>query len=133
MVFVKFRARLDEVFKAYKFEQVTFEEVRRHAATDAAHRYGGLMAMLTAWCEENKVPYRGVPVGTVKKSFTGSGNASKDAMIAEAERRGFMPKDDNEADAIGIFDWALAQDVVAADDGPVEGERAAAPVDEEYA
>ena len=28
---------------------IWFEEVRRHAGTDAAHVYGGLMASLTSW------------------------------------------------------------------------------------
>jgi hypothetical protein len=36
---------------------VYFEEVRRHASTDSAHVYGGLMATLTAWCEHHKIPY----------------------------------------------------------------------------
>ena len=31
--------------------QVVYEEVRRHVATDAAHVYGGFMAVLTKWCE----------------------------------------------------------------------------------
>ena len=30
---------------------IWFEEVRRHAGTDAAHVYGGLMASLTSWGE----------------------------------------------------------------------------------
>jgi hypothetical protein len=45
---------------------IWFEEVRRHAGTDAAHVYGGLMATLTAWAELRGVPYAGVPVGTIK-------------------------------------------------------------------
>lgn len=107
MRFVKFRQRLNEMLQAYTPDMVIFEEVRRHASTDAAHVYGGLLAILSEWCEENSIPYSGVPVGTIKKNFTGKGNASKDLMIAEAERRGYEPIDDNEADAIAIFDWAL--------------------------
>lgn len=109
MVFVKFRQRLEEVRTAYGVTHVFYEEVRRHAGTDAAHRYGGLLATLTAWCEENKIPYQGVPVGTIKKNFTGNGNASKELMIAECERRGFVPKDDNEADAIALMDWSIKE------------------------
>ena len=40
---------------------IWYEEVRRHAGTDAAHVYGGLMATLTAWAELRGVPYQGVP------------------------------------------------------------------------
>ena len=86
---------------------IWFEEVRRHAATDAAHVYGGLMATLTAWAELRGVPYEGVPVGTIKRHATGKGNADKAAMIAAARARGFSPADDNEADAIAILFWAL--------------------------
>jgi hypothetical protein len=86
---------------------IFYEEVRRHAGTDAAHVYGGLMATLTAWAELRGVPYQGVPVGTIKKSATGKGNANKQAMIDAARARGFFPKDDNEADAIAILFWAI--------------------------
>ena len=86
---------------------IWFEEVRRHAATDAAHVYGGLMASLTSWAELRGVPYAGVPVGTIKKHATGKGNAPKAAMIAAARERGFSPADHNEADAIAILLWAI--------------------------
>jgi Holliday junction resolvasome RuvABC endonuclease subunit len=109
MRFVKFRGWLNEMSGAYPIDQVAFEEVRRHAATDAAHVYGGLMATLTAWCEERSIPYEAVPVGTIKKHWTGKGNADKAAMIAESERRGLSPADDNEADAQALFDFKFAQ------------------------
>ncbi|GAB4276748.1 MAG: hypothetical protein Kow0013_30310 [Pararhodobacter sp.] len=86
---------------------IWFEEVRRHAGTDAAHVYGGLMATLTAWAELRGVPYEGVPVGTIKKHATGRGNAPKQAMIAAVRARGFSPADDNEADAIALLLWAI--------------------------
>ena len=86
---------------------IWFEEVRRHAGTDAAHVYGGLMATLTAWAELRGVPYAGTPVGTIKRHATGKGNANKDAMLAAASARGFSPADDNEADAIALLLWAI--------------------------
>jgi hypothetical protein len=88
-------------------EAIWFEEVRRHAGTDAAHVYGGLMASLTSWGELRGVPYQGVPVGTIKRHATGKGNAPKQAMIDAARKRGFSPTDDNEADAIAILLWAI--------------------------
>ena len=104
MRFVKFRGHLNETFNAYRFERVVYEEVRRHAGTDAAHIYGGLQATLTAWCEEKSIPYQGVPVGTIKKFATGKGNASKDAMIDAVGRRwGLITDDANEADAFALF------------------------------
>jgi Holliday junction resolvasome RuvABC endonuclease subunit len=103
MRFVRFRQWLDDLQVAYRIDRIAFEEVRRHAGTDAAHVYGGLMATLQAWAEDNRTPYEGIPVGTIKKSFCGSGNASKDAMIAEAVKRGFAPATHDEADAIALW------------------------------
>ena len=86
---------------------IWFEEVRRHAGTDASHIYGGLMATLTAWAEQRDIPYEGVPVGTIKRHATGKGNAPKEAMIAAARAQGFSPADDNEADAVALLLWAI--------------------------
>jgi len=108
MRFVRFANWLTDMASADPFDQVAFEEVRRHAGTDAAHVYGGLMATLTAWCEARGVPYQGIPVGTIKKHWTGKGNASKDDMTDAAKRRGLSPIDDNEADALAIFSFVTA-------------------------
>lgn len=102
MRYLRFSRWLDEI-GADGLGGIWFEEVRRHAATDAAHVYGGLMATLTAWAELRGIPYEGVPVGTIKKHATGKGNANKDAMIAAARARGFNPADDNEADALALL------------------------------
>lgn len=90
-------------------DYVAYEEVRRHAGTDAAHVYGGFMAHLTAWCEHHKIPYEAIPVGTIKKDATGKGNASKDDMIAAMKAKGHNPEDDNEADAIALLYYAINQ------------------------
>ncbi len=103
--FVNWLTKLDQL--AGPIATIWFEEVRRHAGTDAAHVYGGLMATLTAWAEMRGVPYQGVPVGTIKKHAAGKGNASKAMMIEAARARGYRPTDDNEADAIAILHWAL--------------------------
>ena len=90
---------------------VVFEEVRRHAGTAASHAYGGYLAHLTAWCEANGIPYQGVPVGTIKRHVTGKGNADKAAVIEAVRRLGFSPADDNEADALALLHWAIAQGI----------------------
>jgi crossover junction endodeoxyribonuclease RuvC len=109
MRYLKLRRKLDEMHATKPITEVVFEEVRRHAATDAAHVYGGLLGILTAWCEENTVPYRGVPVGTIKKFATTKGNAPKEQMIAAVRSWGYEPIDDNEADAIALFRLALTE------------------------
>lgn len=103
MRYLRFRQWLAEIQTSTQFDAVYFEEVRRHVGTDAAHVYGGLLATLTAFCEENNIAYAGVPVGTIKKHITGKGNAKKDMMIKAVTSRGHNPQDDNEADAIGIM------------------------------
>jgi len=108
MRYLRFRSWLDQLaHDAGAISAIHFEEVRRHAATDAAHVYGGLLATLTAWAEVAGVAYQGVPVGTIKRFATGKGNANKDAMLAYVRARGFTPADDNEADAIAILLWAI--------------------------
>ncbi len=109
MRFVKFRHALHDLHKGGAITQVYFEEVRRHAGTDAAHVYGGLLAILTEFCEERSIPYSGVPVQTIKRSWTGKGNASKDDMIRVAVEHGYDVTDDNEADAIAILHHATQE------------------------
>ena len=110
MRYLKFEKWLGEMPKP---SQVVFEEVRRHRGTDAAHVYGGLLAVLTKWCEANSIPYQGVPVGTIKKSFTGNGNAGKNLMITEAKKRGYKPADDNEADALGLLHYWIEEGILS--------------------
>jgi hypothetical protein len=87
---------------------IYYEEVRRHAGTDAAHIYGGLMATLSSWAELRGVPYQGVPVGTWKRSTCGKGNAKKEDVVEAMRARGFNPSGADEADALAILHWAIA-------------------------
>jgi crossover junction endodeoxyribonuclease RuvC len=108
MVFLRFRAWLQEVDEtAGGIGAMYFEEVRAHRGVIAAQSYGAFLGHLTAWAEMFKIPYRGVPVGTIKRHITGRGNADKDAVIAVVRALGFDPFDDNEADALALLDWAL--------------------------
>ena len=56
----------------------------------------------------NKIPYEGVPVGTIKRHITGKGNATKEEVIAAVRAKGLSPVDDNDADALALLDWAIA-------------------------
>lgn len=106
MRYLRFQRWLADVARD-GLQEIVFEEVRRHAATDAAHVYGGLLGVLTAWCESRNIPYRGIPVGTIKKFWAGKGNASKEEMCWEAVHRGFPPEDDNHADALALLHFAM--------------------------
>lgn len=104
MRYLRFERWLDEMLDlSGGLGAVYFEEVRGHKGTSAAHIYGGLLAVLTKWCEVRAIPYQGVPVGTIKKHATGKGNAGKEQVIAAVREWGFAPRDDNEADALALF------------------------------
>ncbi len=103
MQFLKFKRWLDELHAMTALTEIVFEEVRRHKGTTAAHVYGGFLSHLTAWGEENEVPYESVSVGTIKRAWTGNGSASKDLMMLVCKKHGFDPADDNEADAIALL------------------------------
>jgi crossover junction endodeoxyribonuclease RuvC len=105
MRFVRLRKLLDEFGP---LDRIVFEEVRAHRGTDAAHIYGGIIAVIMAWCEEHGTPYEGIPVGTIKKHATGKGNSKKDAMVAAAKQRWpDFDGDDNEADARWMLDFVF--------------------------
>lgn len=91
-----------------KWDLVVYEEVHMHIGVEAAHVYGGLVAILQSFCLERGIEYRGVGVGTIKKHATGKGNAKKDAMISAAIK--MYPSiniiDDNQADALCLLHYA---------------------------
>lgn len=102
--YVEFRRKLRDLLDAFPGAEVRYEDVARHAGTQAAHTYGGLRAGLFEVCDTVSRPYAGIPVGTIKATATGKGNANKEAMIAAANAR-WAPHtviDDNESDALWI-------------------------------
>lgn len=101
--FLKFRAWLRDQFESVKPEKVVYEEVMRWSSGAAAKCYCGLLAILQMECESRGVPCAGVHVGTIKKSATGKGNATKEQMIQAAKNLGYNPQDDNEADALHLL------------------------------
>lgn len=94
---------------------VAFEDVAFMVSVRQAHVYGGLRAIVeTAACDTGAVCVP-VPVATIKKHATGSGKADKAAMIRAARRAGHEPKDDNEADALALLDYAATHKLVERD------------------
>ena len=113
MRFLRARKLFREAVALFKPGIVVYEEVRMHMGVDAAHIYGGIVAVITSECEahEPPIPYRGMHFAQVKKLATGKGNAKKDAMIAAAQARwpGHEFEDDNEADARWIAETAALE------------------------
>jgi len=103
MGYLRFRRWLDELrLSTNGVTEVLYEEIRAHRGTLAAQIYGAFLGHLQAWCESRAV-------ATIKRHVTGRGNADKEAVIAAVRALGFDPADDNEADALALLDWALAQ------------------------
>lgn len=101
MRFVRLEKQLREILED-GVDLVAFEEVARHAGTQAAHIYGGIVAVIKLTAEKKELAYVGIPVGTVKKRATGRGNADKTAMSDAAVARWGSANDDNEADALFV-------------------------------
>lgn len=92
-------------------QAVYYEDVKAHGpGVQAAHVYGGFLAILESWCAANNLPLYGVGVGTIKKHATGRGNATKPDMIFAAEALGVAVTDDNQADAVALLAYALEQE-----------------------
>ena len=56
-----------------------------------------------------------MPVATIKRHATGKGNAPKEDVIRAVRAQGFLPKDDNEADALALLAWAIANEIGGAE------------------
>lgn len=111
MRFVRLRSHLANLIEAAGPTLIAYEEVCAHRGTDAGHIYGGIIAVISEECEARKIPYQGIPVGTVKKHATGKGNADKVAMVKAANARWGLSldlSDNNEADARWIAETAIA-------------------------
>ena len=108
MRFLRLRAYLREVLDRFPPDLVAYEEVRMHRGVDAAHIYGGIVAVVVEECEARKIPYASVHYATAKKTATGKGNANKEMMMQAAWAQwhwsadGLNNTDDNECDAL----WA---------------------------
>jgi len=109
---LRFRSWLSATITEHNITQIAFEDVKRHGPGQvlAAHAYGGFRAMLEMVADSHRVRLVPVGVGTIKKHWTGKGNADKAAMEAQARARGFRPDTDNDADALAILHWAVDQE-----------------------
>ena len=109
----RFRSWLSSTIVVNQINSIAYEDVKRHIGTDAAHVYGAFLALVEMLADTHNLTLQPVGVGTVKKHWTGKGNAKKDEMVAEAKRRGLHPDGDNSADALAILDWAIKQEAKA--------------------
>jgi len=102
---------LDRKSRQYNTSNIAVEQV--NAATMRGNRqrelHYGDRAVLELVCAQRAIPLHYAPVGSVKKHATGNGAAKKDQMISAMITRGYHVTDDNEADALSVALFILAQ------------------------
>lgn len=94
----------DRILRLIPTNAVVFIEDYAYGASSAyAHEIGALGGVVRAGLTEARIPWTVVKATTIKKFATGSGQAKKTAVIAEAVRRlDYTRSDDNEADALWL-------------------------------
>lgn len=107
---LRFRSWLGEVLDQHQVNRIVVEHVSFHAGIRDAHCYGAFRALVEMAADARNLELVGTNVQTIKRHWTGKGGADKAGMIEEAKRRGFKPETDNDADALAILDWAVAQE-----------------------
>ena len=108
MRFLRFRAWLKRMaeYAPGKIDLIVFEQAH-HRGGAATQLCVGLVTDVLAFAADIGAETMPVHTGTLKKWATGKGNSGKKSMVLEAERRGYSPKDDNEADAALLLDYAI--------------------------
>jgi Holliday junction resolvasome RuvABC endonuclease subunit len=93
MKYLRFEGWLRELLTTTGPYLVGFEEVPSHRGVHAAHRYGGIVAIVMKLCDELGVPYTGIPIATWKREATGKGNANKKRVAAAFKALGLETDD----------------------------------------
>lgn len=107
MKFVKLRAHLRKIHEEYGIEHIAFEAVRNsNQQGRAIICQSELQGNIKHFCDVYGISYSGYSPTEIKKHLTGFGGASKDDMVANAEKiYGFKPLSEDEADALGVLDF----------------------------
>lgn len=106
MRLIRFRSKLREIIALEEIELVVFERsAGQHQSSVIVQ--AELHGVLKTFCEDNKIEYNAFSATEIKKFATGKGNSNKAAMIQAAkDKHGYTGDDDNEADAIHIYNLA---------------------------
>lgn len=103
MRLIRFKSKLKELCSLEGINLVTFERSAGQYKSSIIVQ-AELHGVLKIFCEENNIEYRAFSAKEIKQYATGKGNAGKPQMIAAAkEKLGYQGNDDNEADAIWIY------------------------------
>ena len=86
---------------------IYYELVQWNNGASASRAHSGYIAVLQMYAYRREIPCEGVAVKTIKKYWTGNGRATKEMMIAEANKRGFETDNDNCADALALLHYVI--------------------------
>jgi len=109
--YIRFKHFLSKLKQEQGIDVMFYEEVRRHAGVSAAHMYGAIVGHLQAFCEENKIPYKSIPIGTWKKHSIGSGNANKEKVLEVMKKKYPELEQQDAADALGILQYVMEREL----------------------
>jgi Holliday junction resolvasome RuvABC endonuclease subunit len=109
MRLIKMRSSIDEICKAEGITFIVYEKPggRNYNALKSHSNFEGI---IQAYALDNGIEYKGYSASEIKKFATGKGNANKQAMIdACIKTYGFTPEDDNQADAVHLYNLAKSE------------------------
>lgn len=110
----KLRAHLSELHKIEAIELVFYEApiLMRVDNIEKLRLLLGLANMVEWWAYKLGITCRQAPMQAWRKHFlgfsTGGREALKQAAVQACQDRGWAPKDDNAAEALGVLDYGLA-------------------------
>ncbi len=110
MRFLRFRAWLKEIKDLCpgRIDLVVFEQAH-HRGGAATQLCVGMVTDVLAFAADINAETMPVHTGTLKRFATGKGNAGKEEMKVAARKRGYLPIDDNEADACLLLEYAMEE------------------------
>lgn len=99
---VRFKSKVREIIELEGIELVSYERpAGMHKASIMVA--SEMVGVLKDLCIEKGIELACYSASEIKKFATGKGNANKEQMVLFAQKLGFNPSDDNEADAIHLF------------------------------
>ena len=99
---VRFKSKVKELIALEDITLISYERpagVHKSSIMVASEMVGVLKDL----CIEKNIDIACYSASEIKKHATGKGNANKELMIKRAVELGFNPIDDNEADAIHLY------------------------------
>lgn len=103
---VRFKSKVRELISMEGIDLISYERpAGMHKASIMVA--SEMVGVLKDLCIELNIDLACYSAPEIKKWATGKGNANKEAMIEAARQLGFNPKDDNEADAIHLYNLTL--------------------------